>query len=83
VAPSFRTVIALSIPILPPKATRKHDRTVVTGKCKAASQGQGKGKLTVLDEDGNEVELDATCIRDGATGRRRRHSAEAQQGQGR
>jgi hypothetical protein len=57
--PSFRTVTALSISIVPGKATRKHTRTVITGKCKGASASGGKGKMTILDDDGTELELDA------------------------
>ncbi len=56
VEPSFREVVALSIHIIPSKATRKHDRTVVTGACNA----KGNKKMTVLDDEGNEVELDCT-----------------------
>ena len=56
VEPSFREVVALSIHIIPSKATRKHDRTVVTGACNA----KGNQKMTVLDDEGNEVELDCT-----------------------
>ncbi|MDA1036533.1 MAG: hypothetical protein O3B65_06610, partial [Chloroflexi bacterium] len=38
------------------KATRSHARTVVTGKCNAPEHA--RGKMTVLDEEGNEVALD-------------------------
>jgi uncharacterized Zn ribbon protein len=56
VEPSFREVTARSIHIIPSKASRKHDRTVVTGACNS----KGNKKMTVLDEDGAEVELDCT-----------------------
>jgi uncharacterized membrane protein YgcG len=50
-APSFRQdVTALRISIVPSKATRKHECVVVTET--------GDGTTTVLDEDGNETELE-------------------------
>jgi hypothetical protein len=54
VEPSFREVVARSIHIIPSKSNRKHDRTVVTSKCNS----NGKNKMTVLDDEGAEVELD-------------------------
>ena len=51
VAPSFRQdVSALRITIVPSKATRKHECVVVTDT--------GDGTTTVLDEEGNETELE-------------------------
>ena len=49
--PSFRTVTARIINIKPSKPTYSHKRVVVTGK--------GQGKLYVLDENGNLLDLDA------------------------
>ena len=50
-APSFRPdVTALRITIVPGKATRKHECVVVTET--------GDGTTTVLDEEGNETELE-------------------------
>lgn len=56
---SFREVVALSIHVVPSKATRKHKRSVITGKCNGPPGG--KGKVKTLDEEGNEEELDAVC----------------------
>lgn len=53
---SFRDVVARSIHIIPSKATRGHSRTVVTGKCNAPAHA--RGKMTVLDDEGNEIALD-------------------------
>ena len=55
-APSFRTVTALRVTIIPSKATRQHVRAVVTGKA--------NGKVTVLNEDGTEQELDGDVSAD-------------------
>ena len=50
-APSFRQgVTAISIAIAPRKASRSHQRGVVTSK--------GQGKIKFLDENGEEQELD-------------------------
>ncbi len=49
---SFRTVTALFIQVIPSKATRTHQLTVVAG--------EGHGKVTVLNSNGQEVEMDAT-----------------------
>ena len=56
VEPSFREVVARSIHIIPSKSNRKHDRTVVTSTCNS----KGKNKMTVLDDEGAEVELDCS-----------------------
>ena len=48
--PSFRTVTALRITVVPSKATISHQRGLET--CKT------KGKRTVVNDDGEEVELD-------------------------
>ena len=57
VAPSFRSVTALSIHLIPSKATRKHKRAVVTAECTGDT-------LTVLDDEGNEIEVEAECDTD-------------------
>ena len=56
---SFRDVTARSIHIIPSKATRSHARTVVTGKCNAPEHA--RGKMRVLDEDGNVIEFDCSA----------------------
>jgi uncharacterized membrane protein YgcG len=55
---SFRQdVTALRISIVPVKATRKHECVVVTAT--------GEGTTTVLDEDGNETELEGDAGAEG------------------
>ena len=58
---SFRTVTALRVKGVPGKAKRKHLRAVVVD---SASGTDDEDTLTILDDDGNEIELE----NDGASG---------------
>ena len=55
-APSFRTATASRIVVIPSKATRTHNRKVVESV--TPGQGQGKGRLKLLGEDGEITELE-------------------------
>ena len=58
---SFRTVTALRVTGVPSQSSRLHQRALVVRSSSADGRG---GKLTVLDDDGNEIDLDT----DGDTG---------------
>ena len=54
--PSFRTATARRIVAIPVKASRSHKRGVVESA--TTEQGQGKGRLKLLNEDGSVTELE-------------------------